>query len=94
MELEIVVRARGQHWYGGAAIIVPEPMVEAFEPLNTCDEPTMPFITGDVPIESQEVQRVLKVRTDAAELLSKALANQLLTEMKKLDTHNGYKHEK
>ena len=91
MELRITVYACGKHWNGGAAITVPEPMIEAFESLKTCDEPMMAFVAGDIPAKSLENKKVLKIRKDAAKFLSEALTEHLLYEMKKLDTHNGYK---
>lgn len=93
MELEITVRAMGEFWHGGATIIVPEPMVETFEPLKTCDSPTISYVTGDVLCESMAAKRVLMIRDDASTFLSKAIADHLLSEMKKLDTHNGYENK-
>lgn len=90
MDLEITVRARGQHWSGSAGIVVPEPMYWAFEPLKTTDEPVMAFVAGEVMRDSEEVQAKMQIREDAAKYLAEAITKQLLSEMQKADTHNGY----
>ncbi len=90
MELQITVHARGEHWNGGACINVAEPLQYAFEPIKTTDEPMLAFATGETMQGSQEVQRKLKLRKDAAKELAEALAEHLLSEMSKRDTHNGY----
>ena len=91
MELEIIVRAKGHHWNGGAAMTVPEPLEYAFEPLKTTDEPVMTFVMGDEVMANSEVcHKKLKVRQDAAKYIAEALTASLLAEMESHDTHNGY----
>lgn len=91
MQLEITVRAVGEHWCGGACIKVPEPLQYAFEPVKTTDEPLLvAFNSGAVMRGSDEVRRKLKLREEAAKELAEALTRHLLCEMQKHDTHNGY----
>ena len=91
MKLEITVRTEGEFCYGGARIEVDDPMCFAFEPLRTTDDPIMAIATGDTRSGSYKMEKKLKIRKDAAEYLSKVIADHLLSEMSKGDTFNGYK---
>lgn len=93
MRVELRVIVNGQYFNGGASITLPELQAKCFEPVRTCDDRTTAYITGDLPIYSEEVRVILKTRDDAAKLLSEALAKTIISEMKKNDTHNGYRRE-
>ena len=90
MKLQLRVDVDGQYWNGGAIRQVPEFYHQAFEPLKTCDDPTMTYVTGDKLAESEEVRKVMKIREDAAKILAKELTAMILAEMKRHDTNNGY----
>lgn len=90
MDLEIMVRVKGQHFTGGACVSVPDVLVEAFEPLGTTDDPLMAVVCGEVWKGDQKLERALKIRESAAKELADQIAFQLINEMKKHDTHNGY----
>ena len=91
MEIRLTVTAKGRFWNGGACIDVDDPMSEVFEPLKTCDDPIMQLINGEILAESTTARSVLKIRKDAADYLANKISDLLLKEMKKNDTHNGYK---
>lgn len=89
MELRINVLVNGIYWDGGASVIVPDLLVESFNPVDKCDDAFIAGIVGGETYESME--RVIKLRKDAAEILSRQLTELLIREMSKNDTHNGYK---
>ena len=91
MKVRICVHAIGEQWEGGAAIIVPEPMEYAFEPLKTTDNLMMAINGDEAMAESSIVNKKMVMRKNAAKFLSEAIAGQLLKKMQKDDTHNGYK---
>ena len=93
MKITITVTAEGRFWSGGAAIVVPEPMVEAFEPFALFDDLLMSMATGETLFGSAEQKKKIEMRKDVAEYLSKALADYLVLKMKKHDTYNGYKED-
>lgn len=93
MNLRITVHTEGRFCDSAASMTVPDPMVEAFEPLKTCDDSMMAYMSGDVLPESFEYTKKLKLRKNAAEYLAKVIANHLILEMQKNDTHNGYKKD-
>ena len=90
-EIELIARVRGVYETFGGCIKVPSLMYEAFEPLKTGDDPIMGIVSGEVYRESEEAKRIIKVREDAAKILADELAALIVSEMKKYDTHNGYK---
>lgn len=93
MKLQLRVDIVGSYWSGGAIIEIPELLRQTFEPLITCDEPMISYIGGGILEDSAETRTVLKVRKDAAKILAEELTKQILLEMGKLDTHNGYYKE-
>ena len=93
MKIWINVNVEGQYCKGGAMIEVPELMYKAFEPLKTSDDVLFAIALGEVMTASTTANVVMKIRKDAAKYLSEALTRQLLAEMMKHDTHNGYKIE-
>ena len=88
MRLRITVNAEGQYWNGGAEIKIDEPMSKCFEPMKSGDAEIFSALAGDLC--EAEAKIVMKTREDAAEYIAKHLAEHLLDEMKKNDTHNGY----
>ena len=92
MRLNLRVDIDGMYWNGGACIEVPEMFRKCFEPMKTCDDPIVAYATGDT-FKDETIKIVMKTRDDAAEILAKELANMIIDEMKKNDTHNGYANE-
>lgn len=90
MKLQVRVDIEGRHWNGGAVVDVPEMMEYAFEPMKTCTDAMMAMCTGEMMAGSETVNRVLRVRKDAAEALSKQIAIMLVDKMSKRDTVDGY----
>ena len=62
---------------------------ESFAPLNRSDDLMISSIMGDATDAEAEV--VLKMRSDAVRIISEAISEGLVKEMKKHDTINGYK---
>ena len=93
MNMKLTVSIEGQHWSGVKEMVVPELYRETFALLKTCDDPTIAFVTGEKIVGSSAVQRILKTREDAADILAKELATAIIHEMQKSDTHNGYPKE-
>jgi len=93
MKLTLQVNLKNQygHWCG--AIDIPDLYRRCFEPLKTCDDPLIAWMSGDVMKHGVEAKIVMKTREDAAEILAKELADFIVTAMKKDDTHNGYRKE-
>lgn len=91
MKVELTVRVDGQYWRGGAAIEVPELYAKSFERLKTCDDPRIAYVTGEAVAGSEVARAVMKTRDDAAKLLAEQLAEMIVREMQRNDTHNGYK---
>lgn len=90
MNITVTIQDRFKRYTAG--ITVDEFMVnEAFMPLKTTDEPLIAYATGELVEGSAFVQKVVKTREDAAERISEILAEILVNEMKKNDTHNGYR---
>lgn len=92
-KLKIMVSVESQHpyWQSRAAIDITNPLAFAFEPLKTTDCSMMAPITGEIMKGSIAEEKVISFRTDAAEKIAHAIANQLVNEMTKNDTFNGYK---
>ena len=65
-------------------------MYKAFEPLRLCDDPLVRIATREIAPNSEECQVVIKMRKDAAEYLSRQIADMILAEIVKHDTVNGY----
>lgn len=91
MRIQLRVDVNGMFWTGGAIVEVPELFRECFEPVKTCDEPLVAYAVGEMANDSPEAKRILKTRADAAKILAENLTQMILSEMKKSDTHNGYK---
>lgn len=94
MEIKLIVNVNEGYSSAGAGITVPNVFIEAFEPIKTCDDPTIAYCTGDSLSESSVVIRSVKIREDAAESLAKALTKEILSAMSRQDTHNGYSVQK
>lgn len=90
MILRITVTAEGEYFQGSSFVRVGEPLVKSFEPLKLCDEPFISAITGDTFEESEKHRIVLEERADAAKWISEALTRELIKQMRKNDTYNGY----
>ena len=91
MELVITVHAKDMFYHNvGFGMDVPDLYAFAFEHIETCDDPMIRIFTNEPSRYSGSVIRKLKLREDAAKELSEHIAKQLLAEMKKQDTHNGY----
>jgi len=90
MKLELTVQLKGEYWRGGAMVEIPELLVESFQPMRTTDIPEMTYIAGELIAGSEKSMKVLKLREDAAKILSEHLTRMILDEMSKKDTHNGY----
>ena len=91
MKLRLRLDVEGMYFNGGAVVEVPELVRQEFEPLNTCDDKMFCAAVGDSLAGSYEVKVKMKAREDAAKILADALARMIVNEMKKNDTHNGYK---
>lgn len=89
MKIRLRIDVDGIYWSGGAIVDVPELKAIAFEPLKSCDR-DMPLATGDIPADSPAYRKVIKVREDAAKILSEQLTALIIKEMSKNDTRNGY----
>jgi len=88
MEMTITVNLRDEHTAVGVSIEIPPLLRYAFNPIDVCDDPLMASIVpGGVYVKDAE--RVLKLRGDAAELLSKNLTTLILGHMQKNDLKNG-----
>lgn len=90
MRLRITVNADGNHFAGGASIVVAEPLVEAFKPIKTASDPFVAGINGELMRGSYSAQRAIRLREDAAKEIAEALTKHLIYEMSKHDTYNGY----
>lgn len=90
MKITLCVDINGQFYHGRSARQIPELVRQCFEPLKTCDDPTLAYVTGETLAGSQEAAIVIQTREDAAEILAKELAEMIVSAMKKNDTHNGY----
>jgi len=88
MEIELIVKINGYHYSYGSARKITDVLAEAFEPLKTNTEPFMDYVAGGVC--KKEVNKVVKLREDAAEIISTELTTLLVDLMKKHDTHDGY----
>jgi len=93
MRLRIIATIDSFHFIGEAVMIVPDSLVEVWEPLKTSDDLCMCLCTGDLPVDSFKVMKKLKLRKEAAKEISEALTTALIEQMAKHDTHNGYKKE-
>jgi len=92
MKLLLRVIAQGRYSSVGAEIEISEMQQKCFEPLRTADDPALAYINGERSAGSAEAKVVMKTRDDAAEIMAKEIARMLVREMKKNDTHNGYKN--
>lgn len=90
-EIELQVNVRGMCRSGGASVKLTDLQTRCFEPLKTCSEPMGALLSGDKIKGSYQEVVVVKTREDAAKILAESLADLIIMEMKKNDTHNGYK---
>lgn len=92
MEIDLRVVCSDQFGnYTGAQMEVPEPFQVCFEPLSVTDDDTLAYVTGDLLANSREVEKVVRLRQDAAETMAKAITELLVEDMSRRDTFNGYK---
>ena len=73
-----------------AGVEVPMFARECFEPLDQLDTPELAFL-GGVMEESPELERVVKLRKDAANIMAAELSKMILDAMQSQDTINGYR---
>lgn len=92
MKLEITVTVCGRYFRGGAAMEVPESLVEAFNQLDTTTEPLFSSFGTELH-NGESHKRVIKLRREAAKEISDALTRVLMNQMAKNDTMNGYPME-
>lgn len=88
--LKIVLEGEYGSWY--SAMNIPDLYLRAFEPLKTCDNPIIAWITGETLYVEGRI--VLKMRKDADDILARELTSVILSAMGRDDTHNGYKVNK
>lgn len=91
MEISLSVSVRGVNFSGGAARTVPELFERYFKPLKTCDDPFVAIARDEYPYGGQKATRVRVGRRDLANILAEEISNIIVEQMKKNDTHNGYK---
>jgi len=87
MELELIVRLRGQYESFGACIEIPELYRKEFEKIDVCTYAAIAPLVGGVTKEVGKI--VMKTREDAADVLAKYVSEMLVNEMKKNDTVDG-----
>lgn len=90
MKISLNASVNGRRSNRTVGIDVPELLLEAFEPVRTADDALMCIGNGEMKAGSYSVNKVIKIREDAAEILSSAITQLLLSEMATNDTHNGY----
>lgn len=90
MKLTICVRVDGMYRRAEACMDLPEPLMRAFEPLNTADDPLLGALFSQPQPRSFAVKEVLKMREEAAKEIADAIAAYLIKEMGKNDKHNSY----
>ncbi len=90
MKLTICVRVDGMYRKAEACMDLPEPLIRAFEPLNTADDPFLGALFRQPQPRSFAVKEVFKMREEAAKEIADAITAHLIKEMSKNDTHNGY----
>lgn len=89
MKLTLKVLAEEQEFRCGIVKDIPDMFREAFEPANVTDDPLF-CIAGEGIAEERYANIVMKVREDAAKVLTKEIAEQLVAYMSQADTFNGY----
>lgn len=90
MKMKIKVEIEGEIYQGPAILNIPELVTRQFDPLATTDYFDMAVNSDEFMIDSIEAKAIIKCREDAAKILAKEIANYLVKDMSKLDTHNGY----
>lgn len=74
----------------GVEVFVSERMMDdAFEVIRSCDDPLVSFVSGDTFCDV-DIQTKLKLRKDFVASLSAHMAREIMRQLRKLDTHNGY----
>jgi len=91
MEMTIKIDIKGQHYQGGACLNIPELMTRSFSPMKTTDIPELSLHGDEISDDCVEYKSTIKCREDAAQILAKEIADYLVKDMSKLDTHNGYR---
>ena len=88
---EIVINVRVSSRFGeySAGIAVEDFLQESFAALAISDDRFLGYIAGE-PSDAQ-VQKIIKLRSDAAKDLAMRLTDIILDAMRANDTHNGYK---
>ena len=91
MKVQINVCVDGYYGSYVAAKNIPELQTMVFSPLRTCDDPLLAYATGEAISGSETVEKVIKTRKDAAEILARELTEIIVSAMEANDTQNGYK---
>lgn len=91
MKLELSCYVDGFQFTGGAAVQVPEPFIECFQPLRVSDDALLSALEFGAIACSATHERRLKLRRNAAEIIAKQLTDLIIEQMEAQDTVNGYK---
>lgn len=90
----LTIEVRLDHRFGTnrTAVRIAEPYIEAFKPIDVCDDPWGRLLSNDNPVTigSFEMDRVLKMREYFAKDLAGKLTEALIEQMSKNDLTNGY----
>jgi len=85
MEIKLTVSVSGMHTSAAAAAIIPELVRECFDPVDVNTEPHI--FDG---VSEERYRTVVKMREDAAEILSKQITEMIISAMSEKDTRDGY----
>lgn len=91
MNITLCVTVNGQNPAVSMCKNLDEVQRRCFAPVNTSDD----RLLGALAYNETELEAkiIIKTRKDAAEIIAKELAELIVYEMKKNDTHNGYKKD-
>lgn len=88
MNITLCVTVAGQNPSVSMCTNLDEVQRRCFAPLKTSDDRLIGALAGDV--SDVEARIIIKTRKDAAQIIAKELAEMIVNEMKKNDTHDGY----
>ncbi len=90
--MKMMINVRLEHESCPATVcsyVIDDLLVRAWKPIHTTDLVILSFdATPD-----KDIATTIKLREDATEIISRELTKHLMADMKKLDTHNGYKSD-
>ena len=89
MDITLCVHIDGQIESVSMCKNLDEMQGQCFAPLNTSDDRLLGALAYDAT--EMEAKIITKTREDAAEIIAKELSVLIVREMRKNDTHNGYK---